>query len=107
MRLSDPPDTITAKRSSTSQEPASASPDTTRPSTRVDRREMPWNGTHATRSQIRDAHAGAIVLLDDGSEAALQWLSKHGGKATVRQHGRHLRIDATRIVRVVKRGDQP
>lgn len=76
------------------------------PSTRVDRREMPWNGTHATRSEIRDAHAGAIVLLDDGTEAALQWVSKYGGKATVRQNGRHLKIDPARIVRVVKRGDQ-
>ena len=85
----------------------SASLATGQPSTRVDRREMPWNGTHATRSQIRDAHMGAIVLLDDGTEAALQWLSKYGGKATVRQHGRHLKIDADRIVRVLKRGDQP
>lgn len=58
------------------------------------------------RLQLADAKHGATVLLDDGTHAELQWLSRNHKAATVRQHGRHLRIDAARIVRVVKRGDQ-
>ena len=60
-----------------------------------------------SRLNLADAKHGATVLLDDGTEAALQWLSTRGGKAIVRHHGRHHRIDPARIVRVIKRGDQP
>lgn len=59
------------------------------------------------RVSLGDAKHGATVLLDDGTEAALQWLSRNHQRATVRQHGRHHRIPAHRIVRVVRRGDQP
>ena len=55
---------------------------------------------------LGDAKHGATVLLDDGTHAELQWVSRNHKAATVRQAGRHLRIPAARIVRVVKRGDQ-
>lgn len=59
------------------------------------------------RVSLGDAKHGATVLLDDGTEAALQWLSRNHHRAKVRHHGRHHMIDADRIVRVLKRGDQP
>lgn len=55
---------------------------------------------------LGDARNGATVELDDGRHGELQWLSRDHSRATVRVAGRHLRIPTTRILRVVRRGDQ-
>lgn len=55
---------------------------------------------------LGDAKHGAVVVLVDGTEGVLQWLSRDHRRATVRVGTRHVRIDASRIVRVVRRGDQ-
>ena len=55
---------------------------------------------------LGDARNGATVLLADGRSGRIQYLSRDHQRATVHMGGRHFRVPANQIVRVLQRGDQ-
>ena len=54
-----------------------------------------------------DAKYGAVVLLDDGREGVLQFVTRYSRKCKVRVGNQYVRVDSDRIVKVIQRGDEP